>query len=204
MIFKLIDMSKADLIELLEEDTNRDFKSKTDAKLLREAYDALIPNNPSYPSVYLFTQLGRDHEYADFNNYVLVDSQDSDAQVYKAQSSVVRSVYWGATEVLKEIAQSWQGDTNSILSEVYGIAHIGIPASADENNVSVWVDYDSGKKSHYVLNTEGEPINFDSHAAAQEFIDNCPDAEGEEFVPNYVIVAAPTAKVLVPQVKTLK
>ena len=201
MKFELIDMTKADLLSLLEEETKRSFASNTKSNLYHEAYEALRPNHPSYPSVYLFTQLGRDHEYADFNNYVLVDSEESKAQIYKAISSIVNDVEWGATDVLKETAQSWQGDTNSILSEVYGIAHIATSASADENNMSVWVDYYNLNKSHYILDAKDEPINFGSHAAAQEFIDSCPDAE---HILNHLIVAAPTAKVLVPQVKTLK
>lgn len=210
MKFELTDLTKAELISLLEKETNSSFQNKTNHKLAQEAFDALIPSNPTYPSAYLFTQLGREHEYADFNNYVLVDDGDSGAQVYKAVTSSSKEVYFGASEVLKEIAQSWQGDINSILSEIYGVKHTATSASADDTNVSVWVDYHSVQKSHYVSNMKDAPIVFDSQKLAQEFIDSRPDAESykfaedEDYLPDYQIVPAPTAEVLVPETKTLK
>lgn len=210
MKFELTDLTKADLINLLEKDTKRSFQSKTDAKLAHEAYEALIPSNPTYPRVYLFTELGRDHDYADFNNYVLVDDEDTGAQIYKAITSTTKDVYWGANHVLEEIAESWQGDILSILVEVYGVKHTSTPVGADDRGFSVWVDYHSAQKSHYISNTKDEPINFGNKEAAQEFIDSRPDVESYKFakdedcLPDYQIVAAPTAEILIPETKTLK
>lgn len=216
MKFELTDMTKADLISLLEKDTNSSFASKTNAKLAREAYEALIPNNSTYPSIYLFTQLGRDHEYADFNNYVLVDDRDTGAQIYKAISSVTKEVYWGASDVLKELAQSWQGDVNSIMSELYGVSDAITPADTNQRNVSRWIKYNyragakNARNGHYISKKSGEPIIHRFHETAQKFIDSAADIESykfdenEEYLPDYCVVPAPTAEVLVPETKTLK